>query len=175
MLGPMPVDRVLLAPGASGSIESLHGHRDGLRRRGVEVDLVTLPKGRAEPAVRVYREALPAGRDVAIGGHSFGGRVASLLAAETRPRALVLLSYPLHAPGRHDAWDERTSHWPRITCPVLVLSGEADPFARIDLLREAVSRLPDVDLRTWPRVGHGLRPVLDDALDRVAAFLAQVS
>jgi predicted alpha/beta-hydrolase family hydrolase len=171
----MPAARLLLAPGASGTVESLQGHRDGLKTRGIDVELVALPTGCAERAVPIYRDAVAARPDVAIGGHSFGGRVASLLAAETPPRALVLLSYPLHAPGRHDAWDERTTHWPRIRCPVLLLSGEADPFARHDLLRKAVERLPDARLHTWPRIGHGLRPVLDDALDRVAAFLDEVS
>lgn len=168
----MPAPHLLLAPGASGTIERLHPHRRALVARGIDVTLVTLPKGKAERAVPVYAaavEAAPPG--VAIGGHSFGGRVASLLSAETAPAALVLLSYPLHAPGRQDAWDERTAHWPRIACPVLLLSGEADPFARIDLLRSAVGRLPDAELHTWPGIGHGVHRVLDDAMDRVAAFL----
>lgn len=169
----MSATRLFLAPGASGTIERLHPHRDGLAARGFEVELLTLPKSSAERALPVYREAVPEGvrRSVAIGGHSFGGRVASLLAAESPPAALVLLSYPLHAPGRHDAWRDRTAHWPAIGCPVLLLSGEADPFARIDLLHEAVGRLPNAALHTWPRLGHGLGSVLDDALDRVASFL----
>jgi predicted alpha/beta-hydrolase family hydrolase len=168
----MNITRLFLAPGASGTIERLHPHRDGLIARGIDVELVTLPRGSAERALPVYREAVAgASGPVAIGGHSFGGRVASLLAAEQPPAALVLLSYPLHAPGRHAAWDERTSHWASITCPVLLLSGEADPFARIDLMREAVDRLPDATLRTWPRVGHGLGPVLEEALAVVAEFL----
>jgi pimeloyl-ACP methyl ester carboxylesterase len=97
--------------------------------------------------------------------------VASLLAADNPPAAIVLFAYPLHAPGRQEAWDERTGHWPRITSPVLLLSGESDPFARIDLLREAVGRLPNASLVTYPGVGHGVGPVLDDALDAADAFL----
>ena len=43
----------------------------------------------------------------------------------------------------------RTSHWPTIRVPVLLLSGESDPFARIDLLRLAVTeRLPEAELVT---------------------------
>jgi hypothetical protein len=168
----MTITRIFLAPGVSGTIERLHPHRDGLVARGLEVQLVSLPRGSAERALPVYREAVAGATGAfAIGGHSFGGRVASLLAAEQPPSAVVLLSYPLHAPGRHAAWDERTSHWPSIRCPVLLLSGEADPFARIDLLRGAVDRLPDATLRTWPGVGHGLGPVLEDALEIVADFL----
>jgi pimeloyl-ACP methyl ester carboxylesterase len=173
---PMPNPHLLLGPGASGTIERLHPHRGALIARGIDVTLVALPKGKAERAIPVYGAALAAApRGAAIGGHSFGGRVASLLAAETPPAALVLLSYPLHAPGRHEAWDERTSHWPRIACPVLLLSGEADPFARIDLLRTAVERLPDAQLHIWPGIGHGVNRVLDDAMDRVALFLRALS
>lgn len=139
------------------------------------VELVPLPKGTAERAVPVYRSALDHEdlQRTAIGGHSFGGRVASLVAAEADPgpSALVLLSYPLHAPGRQEAWDERTRHWPSIRVPALVLSGEADPFARLDLLRDAVTRLPDARLRTWPRLGHGLGPVVDEAVSEITAFL----
>jgi hypothetical protein len=38
-----------------------------------------------------------------------------------------------------------------------------------------VTRLPDAELVTYPRLGHGVKPVLDDALDRVAAFLDRVA
>ena len=170
----MAVSRIYLAPGASGGIEQLHPHRDGLTARGLEVELVPLPRGSAERAIPVYREAVPESRrgSVAIGGQSFGGRVASLISAEAAPAALVLISYPLHAPGRHEAWRERTSHWPNIGCPVLLVSGESDPFARIDLLRGAVGQFQDGTLRTWPDVGHGFRgPVLDEALDAIVAFI----
>jgi predicted alpha/beta-hydrolase family hydrolase len=164
--------RILLAPGASGSIEQLREHARGLTARGLDVQLVELPRGKAERAVPVYAAAVEAAGEPLpiIGGQSFGGRVASLVAAEQPPAGLVLLCYPLHAPGRQPTWDERTAHWPRITCPVLLLSGESDPFAEIGLLRRAVTRLPDASLVTYPGLGHGLGPVLDDALDRVASF-----
>ena len=171
----MSISRLLLAPGASGGVERLRPIASALGARGISVSTVTLPKGKAERAVPAYRATLAAEPSmVAIGGHSFGGRVASLLAAEPdgTPAALVLLSYPLHAPGRHEAWDARTSHWPEIRCPVLLLSGEADPFARIDLLRAAVGRLGDATLRTWPRLGHGIGPVLDEAVEQIVGFLA---
>jgi pimeloyl-ACP methyl ester carboxylesterase len=53
-----------------------------------------------------------------------------------------------------------------------LLSGESDPFARIDLLRRAAGLLPHATLVTYPRVGHGVGPVLDAALDETAAFIA---
>jgi predicted alpha/beta-hydrolase family hydrolase len=129
----------------------------------------------------VFAGVLAAAPDIAVGGHSFGGRVASLAAADAcdagrPPRALVLLSYPLHAPGRPEAWDDRTAHWPRLTCPVILLGGSCDPFATPALLERAVvERLPAAEVVTYPRLGHTLGPVLDDALDRVAAFLRSVA
>lgn len=167
--------RIYLGHGASGTSASMAPYVDGLRRRGVEAFALDLPRRRAEEAVGSFLAAVPEAPDLAIGGHSYGGRVASLATATTtRPiRALVCFSYPLHRPGHPDA-EARTEHWPRIDCPVLLLSGESDPFARVDLLRAAVHRLPRGELVTYQRVGHGLLPVLDDALDRVAAFLHAV-
>jgi hypothetical protein len=162
---------VILGHGASGTAASMRPHVEGLRARGVEAEAVDLPKGRAERAVPVLAAAArPHGAAVVIGGHSYGGRVASMLAAGEPVAGLVLLSYPLHRPGHPD--EQRTEHWPRIGCPVLLLSGESDPFARVDLLGAAVALLGDARLVTYPRVGHGLAPVLDDALDQIAAFVA---
>jgi predicted alpha/beta-hydrolase family hydrolase len=83
----------------------------------------------------------------------------------------VLFSFPLHPPGAPGKADERTVHFPAIRCPVLFLSGEADPFARLDLLRARIAHLRDAQLVSYPRLGHTLKPVLEDALDRTAAFL----
>jgi len=92
-----------------------------------------------------------------------------MAATEVRYAALLLLSYPLHRPGHPE--ELRTEHWPRIACPVLLLSGESDPFARVELLRASVRLLPQAELVTFSGVGHGLLPVLDAAMDRVAAFV----
>ncbi len=171
--------RIVLGHGASGNAASMGHYVDGLRRRGIEALAIDLPVRRAEDAIGAFRGHVPADGDIALGGQSYGGRVASLLAAQPtadgapEPRALVLFSYPLHRPGTPDG-ETRVAHWPAIRCPVLLLSGEADPFARIDLLRRAVDRLAVAELVTYPRLGHTLRPVFDDALDRTAAFLASI-
>ena len=147
---------------------------DGLIARGVEASAIDLPRRKAEDSVPAFHLAVPGTPGIAVGGHSFGGRVASLAAAEPDApyEALILFSYPLHPPGAPERTDARIAHWPAIRCPVLLLSGESDPFARIELLRAAVSRLARAELVTYPRLGHTLKPVLDDVLDRVAAFLA---
>lgn len=161
---------VVLAHGASGTAASMRPHVDGLRARGLAARAIDLPIGRAERAVTVFRDKVADLPGSVIGGHSYGGRVASMLAAEELPRGLVLLSYPLHRPGHAD-WEPRIAHWAALTCPVLMLSGESDPLARLEYLREAVKRLPNAELYTYPGVRHGLAPVLDDALDRVARFV----
>jgi predicted alpha/beta-hydrolase family hydrolase len=145
----------------------------GLRARGVDATAIDLPKRKAEDALPAFHLVVPAATDVAVGGHSYGGRVASLAAAEPdAPYAgLVLFSYPLHPPGSPERTEARIAHWPAIRCPVLLLSGESDPFARIELLRAAVPLLAHAELVTYPRLGHTLKPVLEDALDRAAAFL----
>lgn len=172
---------IVLGHGASGSAVSMEPHVAGLRARGIEARAVDLPRGRAERAVPVFAGILAAEPAIAVGGHSFGGRVASLAAADAcdagrPPLALVLLSYPLHAPGRPEAWDERTAHWSRLACPVLLLGGSSDPFATPALLERALAeRLPAAEVMTYPRLGHSLAPVLEDVLDRVAAFLGTLA
>jgi predicted alpha/beta-hydrolase family hydrolase len=176
-LSAMPTNLTLhLGHGASGNAASMAPFVEGLVRRGVPAVAVNLPKRRAEEAVPAWRAAVPEGPSTVVGGHSYGGRVASLAAAEpdTDYGALVLFSYPLHPPGRPERAEARVAHWPRIACPVLLLSGESDPFARIELLRTAVGLLPDARLVTYPRLGHTLKPVLDEALDQVAAFLGAI-
>ena len=163
-----------LGHGASGTSASMAPFVEGLQRRGVAAIAIDLPKRKAEAAVPAFHDAVPREAGIVVGGHSYGGRVASLAAAEPGApyAALVLFSYPLHPPGGHERTAARIAHWPSIACPVLLLSGESDPFARLDLLRAAVPSLRGpAELVTYPRLGHGLKPVLDDALDRVAAFL----
>jgi predicted alpha/beta-hydrolase family hydrolase len=183
--GPPPPIRVVLAHGASGSAASMRPHVEGLRARGVDAHAIDLPKRRAEDAVPAYRAAIaalpPAPAEAAtrlvIGGHSYGGRVASLLAADADANGpplplagLLCFSYPLHRPGA-PGLGLRTDHWPRIAVPTLILEGESDPFARLDLLRAAMPLLRSGRLVTFARQGHGLLPVLDAALDVVVAWL----
>lgn len=177
--------RVVLGHGASGTAASMAPYVDGLQARGMAADAIDLRRGKAEDAVAGFWTSTMAtigatgdleSTTLVLGGQSFGGRVASLVTAD-RPaevRGLVCFSYPLHRPGAPETWDARTAHWPRIECPVLLLSGESDPFARLDLLQAAIGRLAKVQLVTYPRLGHGLKPVLADVLDRVAAFVGRL-
>ena len=173
--------RFYVGHGASGSAASMARHVRGLVARGIDARAIDLPLKKAEAAVPAFRSIVPDGPSalhadglpIAVGGQSYGGRVASLAAAEpgTDYAALVLFSFPLHPPGAPGKAEERTAHFPAIRCPLLFLSGESDPFARLDLLRSRIALLGDAELVTYPRLGHTLKPVLEDALDRAAAFL----
>jgi predicted alpha/beta-hydrolase family hydrolase len=175
--------RIYLAHGASGKAASMAPWVDGLRARGFEAYALDLPRRKAEDAVAAFEAQVPDEPGVVVGGHSYGGRVASLSAAGAgsgweagrvprRYAGLVCLSYPLHRPGGPETASARMAHWPAITAPALLLSGRSDPFARIDLLEAAMPSLVGGRLVTYPRLGHSLKPVLGDALDQLAAFLA---
>ena len=178
------VIRVYLGHGASGTAASMRPWVDGLAARGIEAHAVELPKRKAEDTVATYEAQVPDEPGVVIGGHSFGGRVASLAVAGVRvagaaPRAhpyagLICLSYPMHPPGKPENAAARVAHWPAIDVPALLLSGTSDPFARIELLETAMPALRGGTLVTYPKLGHGLKPVQADALDKMAAFIASL-
>jgi hypothetical protein len=79
---------------------------------------------------------------VIAGGHSYGGRMTSMVLAEqvTAVDVLTLFSYPLHPPGKPER--VRTEHLPRITVPTVFTHGTADPFGTIDELRPAAALIP---------------------------------
>ncbi len=82
---------------------------------------------------------------------------------------LILFSYPLHRPGHPE--ELRTDHWRQIRCPTLFLSGDRDPFANLELLRQKIKLIPDARLEVFKGQGHGLLQVLDQALDVAADFI----
>ena len=76
-----------------------------------------------------------------LGGHSYGGRQSSMLAAE-QPEvcdALLLLSYPLHPPRKPEQL--RTQHLPDVRTPALFVHGTRDPFGLPDEMQQARSLL----------------------------------
>jgi uncharacterized protein len=158
---------IVLGHGASGTAASMKPYVDGFKRRKLDATAVDLPKNNAERAVEVF--VARAGRDVVAGGQSYGGRMASMAAVKADFAGLVLFSYPLHRPGYPDQL--RTSHFADIRCPVLFMSGDRDPFARIDLLKKWTKVIPHARLEVFPGQGHGLLPVLDQALDVAADFI----
>jgi uncharacterized protein len=92
------------------------------------------------------------------GGHSYGGRQTAMAAAETPGLAdgLLLLSYPLHPPGKPE--QKRTAHFPELRIPLLFVHGTKDPFGSIEELREAMALIPArTDLLAIEGAGHDLK------------------
>ncbi|HET6844404.1 MAG TPA: alpha/beta fold hydrolase [Candidatus Angelobacter sp.] len=111
---------------------------------------------------------------VFLGGHSYGGRQATMLAAE-EPRladGLLLLSYPLHPPRKPA--ELRTAHFPRLATPSLFVHGSRDPFGSLDEMQTALGLIPAATtLFAVDRAGHELLPKTEsNELPReiVAAF-----
>lgn len=97
-----------------------------------------------------------AGR-IFLGGHSYGGRQASMLAAAVPEvaEALLLLSYPLHPPEKPEAL--RTDHFPSLRTPALFVSGERDGFGTREELESALKMIPArVELMMVQGAGHEL-------------------
>jgi hypothetical protein len=120
-------------------------------------------------------------RRVGLGGHSYGGRQASLLAADepTLACALLLLAYPLHPPGRPA--ELRVAHFPRLRTPTLFVHGTTDPFGAVAELRSALTGIPaPTALHLEPGVGHDLgagrrsRGALADLAARIATRWLQL-
>ena len=119
-------------------------------------------------AVRVVR-GFATGR-VFLGGQSYGGRQATMIAAEepALTDGLLALSYPLHPPGKPAQL--RTSHLPKIQAPSLFVSGSKDPFGSPAEIQSALRLVPAPvsflliegaghDLGFGRRVGKGMQDV----------------
>ena len=107
---------------------------------------VALTKLRAEVSGPLY-----------LAGQSYGGRQASMLAAEEPgcADALVLFSYPLHPPGK--PVQLRTAHFAEIRTPALFVHGSKDPFATTGELEAARLLIPARNaLHEVPKAGHDL-------------------
>ncbi len=108
-----------------------------------------------------------------LGGHSYGGRQSSILAAESPELAdaLLLLSYPLHPP--HKPSELRTTHFPQLQTPALFVHGSRDPFATTEELRNAIALIPGrVKLLEIEGAGHDLGKKHAEISARIAgAFL----
>ena len=106
-------------------------------------------------ASEAMREITP--EYVILGGHSYGGRQATLLAAETPGVAdmLLLLSYPLHPPRKPEQL--RTQHFPKLRTSALFIHGTRDPFGSIEEMSTALSAIPARhQLVTIEKAGHEL-------------------
>jgi uncharacterized protein len=81
-------------------------------------------------------------RRIFLGGHSYGGRQATMLAAEDGGVAdgLLLLSYPLHPPRQ--PLQLRTAHFPSLHTPAIFVHGTQDSFGSIEEMQAALKLVP---------------------------------
>jgi hypothetical protein len=115
------------------------------------------------------RLSVPVGR-VAVGGRSFGGRMCSMaVAGGLSAAALVLVSYPLHPPGRPDKL--RTEHFSDITVPCLFVSGRRDAFATPGELEAETKAIAGPVTLSFVDGDHSLRKSEADAAEIVASWL----
>jgi len=92
-----------------------------------------------------------------LGGHSYGGRQATMLAAAEPGLVdgLLLLSYPLHPPRRSE--QSRTAHLPNLRTPALFVHGSRDSMGMIEEMRRAVNLIhAQTELVVLQGAGHGL-------------------
>ena len=166
---------LILTPGAAAGRDQpgLVAIDQAVTQVGVVVERVEFPgqaagKRRPDPpavCIQTVRTAtseladrlgVPTSR-VAVGGRSMGGRMCSMAVAEGLEVAgLVLVSYPLHPPGRPDRL--RTEHFPALDVPCLFVSGTRDAFGSPDELESATASIPGPVTHVWLEGGdHGLR------------------
>ncbi len=121
-----------------------------------------------EEAATLARTAGVSAERVVLGGRSMGGRMCSMAVAEgLAASGLVLISYPLHPPGRPERM--RVDHFPAMNVPCLFISGTRDAFATPTELEAASALVPGPVTHVWIEgAGHGLKGA--DA--RVAASVA---
>jgi uncharacterized protein len=108
-----------------------------------------------------------------LGGHSYGGRQASMLAADEPGlvRGLLLLSYPLHPPKKPE--ELRTQHFPDLRTPAVFVHGASDPFGTIAEMQNAICLIPArTRLIAIDRAGHDLARGRFDLTSAVTSLLS---
>lgn len=179
---------LLLAPGAGAGSDhpSLLAIEAALEGTGIAVRRVDFPyrlAGRRAPdrppvlletiraAATALAESLGVGIErLVLGGRSMGGRICSMAVAEGLAAAgLVLVSYPLHPPGRPER--SRTEHFPAIAVPCLFVSGDRDTFGTPDELDAAIAAIPGPITRHLLPGDHSLRRQDEDVALLVRRWL----
>lgn len=126
-------------------------------------------------AVRAEAAAIGAGAALVLGGRSMGGRMCSLAVGDADDplpaKALVLISYPLHPPGKPEKL--RVEHFPRLHAPCLFVSGTKDTFGTPAELEEWTATIPGPVTHEWLEgKGHDLKGCDQRIATIVAAWLA---
>ena len=182
----------LLAPGASAGRDqpALVGLDRALSGAGVVVERLDFAyrlAGRRAPdrppvliaaveeAARNLAARLGSGTDrLVLGGRSMGGRMCSMAVAQGLPAAgLLLVSYPLHPPGRPDRL--RVDHFPALAVPCLFVSGTRDRFGTPAELEQATAAIAGPVTHHWVEGGdHALRAKDEEVAEAALGWLQQL-
>jgi predicted alpha/beta-hydrolase family hydrolase len=108
------------------------------------------------------------GPAVFIGGKSLGGRMASMVADETRARGLICFGYPFHPPGKPER--TRTEHLEHLRTPALILQGTRDPFGTPDDVAGYVL-FETIRVEWMERGDHSLKGNVPRATDLAISFI----
>ena len=166
----MAIDRDLSAAGVTVARMDFAYRRAG--RRAPDKQPVLVEAVVAEAAA-LAESAGVAPAHIFLGGRSMGGRICSIAVAEGLPaRGLVLISYPLHPPGRPDRL--RTEHFPAIRVPCLFVSGTRDAFGSPEELEAETAAIPGPVTYHWIEgKDHGLRGVDAEVTATIKAWLSR--
>jgi uncharacterized protein len=196
--GPEGAPTLVLAHGAGGAMDSpwLETFADLLADRGIRTArfefayMAARRQGirraapKAELVLDEYRAAVgQVPGPLVIGGKSYGGRVASMVADELGVAGLVCLGYPFHPPGKPQ--QTRTAHLAALRTPTLICQGTRDVFGTIDDVG-GYELSPSILVHWLGDGDHDLRPHkgvsgrtagqnLAEAADAVGAFAASVA
>jgi len=106
-----------------------------------------------DEAERLVASAHIRGNRLVLGGRSMGGRICSMAVADGLPAAgLVLISYPLHPPGKPEQL--RVEHLPRLDVPCLFISGTSDAFGTREEIERATASIPGLVEHVWIQGGR---------------------
>jgi predicted alpha/beta-hydrolase family hydrolase len=179
---------LLLTPGAGADREhhTLRALDEGLRIPVRRIDFPYRIAGKRAPDrapvavghLRAQAEAFVAEqrmrpRRLVLGGRSYGGRMCSMAVAEGLPAAgLVLLSYPLHPPGKPETL--RIGHFAQLDVPCLFVSGRKDPFGSPAELEREVAGIPGPVEVAWIDGGHDPKNRDDEIVAIVAEWVRRL-
>ncbi|MGH9273073.1 MAG: alpha/beta hydrolase family protein [Acidimicrobiales bacterium] len=126
-----------------------------------------------EEAAMLAERAGVAPERIVLGGRSMGGRICSMAVADGLPAAgLVLISYPLHPPGKPDRL--RIEHLPELRVPCLFISGTKDSFGSPAELEHHTAAIPGPVTHVWiDGKGHDLKRADADLAQIVSEWLVR--
>lgn len=187
---PTAVAGLLLTHGAGGGADqhTLVALEEGLDLPVRRVEFPYRREGRRFPdrapklieTVRSEAEAFASdlgttADQLVLGGRSMGGRMCSMAVAEGLPAAgLVLLSYPLHPPGKPERL--RVEHFSGMDVPTLLVNGDRDPFGTPEEFAAHIGAISgDVTVHWLEGQGHNPKPRVDaEIVAAVDSFLASL-